>query len=346
MKPAPTVEIRPVEDFTALGALWRDLERRADGLFFQSWAWTGCLAEERFPDPWVLEARRDGRVLALGLFNRGPRRGLGGRPLLLGESGDPARDSIFIEHNGLLLDRAAPPALRAQCWAALDSAEGKSRWVLSGVSPSVADALPRDRKIRVAASRPAPHLDLARLPAGPVLDALSANTRQQLRRSLRAWEERGAIRIEIAVPDQADSFLTELAALHQRYWTGRGKPGAFAAPFFERFHRALLGRAGEGQSIDLIRVAAGERIIGYLYNFVHRGWVAAYQSGFDFSGDADRLRPGLVCHLQALEHYRRAGARLYDFLGGEARYKRSLANAETPLSWLVAAPRLTRRLGL
>jgi len=75
-------------------------------------------------------------------------------------------------------------------------------------------------------------------------------------------------------------------------------------------------------------------VAGYLYNFVHDGWVAAYQSGFDFGPDADRLRPGLVCHLMAIQHYAGAGMRRYDFLGGEARYKRSLANAEIPLVWL------------
>ena len=62
--------------------------------------------------------------------------------------------------------------------------------------------------------------------------------------------------------------------------------------------------------------ARGDRVAGYLYNFVHRGWVAAYQSGFDFGDDADRLRPGLVSHALAIEHYRRAGVRVYDFLGG------------------------------
>ena len=34
------------------------------------------------------------------------------------------------------------------------------------------------------------------------------------------------------------------------------------------------------------------------------------------------------------EHYRRAGMRFYDFLGGDARYKRGFANAETELLWL------------
>jgi len=52
------------------------------------------------------------------------------------------------------------------------------------------------------------------------------------------------------------------------------------------------------------------------------------------------LRPGLVCHLLAIEHYRRAGMRRYDFLGGDARYKRSFANGEIALLWLDIRRRL------
>jgi CelD/BcsL family acetyltransferase involved in cellulose biosynthesis len=189
---------------------------------------------------------------------------------------------------------------------------------------------------KIRARRHAPFLDLPAIQAGNgTLDLMSANARQQLRRSLRAGEAIGPLKLEVAATaEQADLFLDRLADLHQRYWTGRGKPGAFAEPFFGRFHHALLRRPSDNQSVDLIHVTAGERTVGYLYNFVHDGWVAAYQSGFDFGPDADRLRPGMICHLLAIEHYRRAGARRYDFLGGDARYKRSFANAEIELLWL------------
>jgi len=339
-EPKPAIAFRRVEDFSDLGREWRELEQRAGGSFFQSWAWTGCLAEERFSDPWLLSARRGDRVVALGLFNRsrGARLGLG-RAFCLGETGDPAWDSVFIEHNGLLVDRNEPDDLAGRCWAALAAEGGRALWVLSGVPPTLAAMLPVERKVRRLASRPAPYVDFSRLgdPARPLLDQLSANTRQQLRRSLRAWEKIGPLAFDIArAPAEAELFLERLKLLHQRYWIGRGKPGAFAEPKFERFHRALLSRASPGQSIDLIRVRAGERDVGYLFNFVHDGCVSAYQSGIDFGADAERLRPGLVCHLLAIEHYRNAGMRIYDFLGGEARYKRSFANAETELVWLSA----------
>jgi CelD/BcsL family acetyltransferase involved in cellulose biosynthesis len=331
-----SITIRPVESFQALEPVWTDLEARADGSFFQSWAWTGCLAHERFCDPWLVAARRGETTVALGLLNRPPRHPLRlDRPLYLGESGVAAMDSIFIEHNGLLLARDEPDDLAEQCWAAVAGGTFKSGpWILGGISPGVRPTLPATGKVRVRARRPVPYHDLPHTD-GPVLDRLSANARQQLRRALRGWEEIGPLRIEIARDEtEAGSYLGALKALHQRYWTGRGKSGAFAEPFFERFHRALIRRPRVGQSVDLIRVAAGAHVVGYLYNFVHQGWVAAYQSGFDFSPQVARLKPGLVCHLLAMEHYRQAGMRTYDFLGGEARYKRTFANAESELLWL------------
>ena len=67
---------------------------------------------------------------------------------------------------------------------------------------------------------------------------------------------------------------------------------------------------------------------------MHRGRVYAYQSGFRYSQD-NRLKPGLVSHLEAIELNRRLGHEAYDFLAGDARYKRSLSNKSNELLWLV-----------
>ena len=342
---APVVEIRPIQDFSGLADCWLDLQSRSDGSFFQSWAWTGCLAEERFAEPWLLSAQRSGRVVALALLNRGSRpRFRFSRPVLLGESGDPDPDSIFIEHNGLLIDRNEGADLAVQCWSALAKSRlGRAIWVLSGVPETTADALPSRRVAKIIAQRPAPFLDFSRLGDmdASLLDYFSANTRQQLRRSLREWDAIGPLTLKIAKSaSEAESYFDELKILHQRYWVSRRREGAFAKPFFERFHRALINRPAVDQAVDLVRVMAGTQVVGYLYNLIHDGWVASYQSGFDFGHDADRLRPGLVCHALAIDHYRRAGMRLYDFLGGEARYKRSLSNAERALVWLKVHPKM------
>src|SRR5258707_7664875 len=127
--------------------------------------------------------------------------------------------------------------------------------------------------MRLYASRPAPFVDLEALRClgRDFLATTSGNTRYQIRRSERRYAALGPLAIQRARSlDEAQDFLTALARLHQSYWTGRGKPGAFANPNFERFHRALIVRAFADGGIDLLKVTAGATILGYLYNLSFR----------------------------------------------------------------------------
>ena len=182
---------------------------------------------------------------------------------------------------------------------------------------------PRQRKA-------APFVDLASLGDDDYLRRLGANTRQQIRRSRRLY---GEVSTEIADGAEAAARIwRELEALHQVTWRRRGKPGAFARDFFRAFHERLITERLQRGEIQLLRVAAEGGTIGCLYNFVYRGRVYAYQSGLAYGTD-NRLKPGLVAHHEAIEASRRAGRRIYDFLAGGDRYKRSLATGSLNLVW-------------
>ncbi len=75
-------------------------------------------------------------------------------------------------------------------------------------------------------------------------------------------------------------------------------------------------------------------MLGYLYNFVYQRRVYCYQSGFDYDIDPKR-KPGMICHVLAVQHNAARGANVYDFLGGDARYKESLSTTSSTLRWLV-----------
>ncbi|HEY3848789.1 MAG TPA: GNAT family N-acetyltransferase [Acetobacteraceae bacterium] len=333
------IALAAVTDFAALGERWRALEAQADCSFFQSWTWTGCLAEERFPDPVLLEARRDGETVALALFNR--RRFLR-ETLLLGETGDAVRDTPFIEYNGVLVARRALPILRDCLRAARRQPIATRRpWlprrlVLSGVDIETTDAARAAGPVTIRRSDPAPWIDLAPLRrGGDFLVGLSANTRYQLRRSDRAYAALGTLQAHrAATADEAHGWLDEAATLHQAIWTARGHPGAFAHPFFYRFHHALIDRGMPRGEIDLLRITAGAQLVGLLYNFRYRGHALAYQGGFDYAGAGRHQKPGLTCHHQAIRLAAAAGLDRYDLLAGEGRYKRSLAGDATRLHWL------------
>jgi CelD/BcsL family acetyltransferase involved in cellulose biosynthesis len=331
--PKAEVIVSGVTDFAALRIKWRELETRSEPSFFQSWTWTGCLAEERFPDPVLVEAREAGRTVALALFNR--RAGV----LHLGESGDPALDCIYIEYNGVLAENGREAELTTLCLRALRSRSGGSRLVLSGVRAATAASAAETGLTRCARSLTAPSVELNST-RQCFLDGRSANTRQQLRRSIRDYTKIGGILVERAETlSQANEFLGGMAALHQATWEARGKPGAFANPFFTRFHRALIAAGLKRGEIDLLRIAAGPHTIGFLYNFRYRGHSLAYRSGFDYAAAGRHGKPGMTCHYEAIRFAARPGLVRYDFLAGDDRYKRSLSDRAETLYWIeVASP--------
>jgi CelD/BcsL family acetyltransferase involved in cellulose biosynthesis len=338
------VRISAVQDFAELGGRWRELEQRADGSFFQSWTWVGCLASERFPDALLVEATEAGRTVALGLFNR-VRRRIAPSVLYLGESGSPDLDCPYVEQNGILTEAGRDAELTARCLRPLVA---RHDVVLSGVGAPVLEAVRRVAGLVLTSrSQPAPLADLAavRRSGGDYLAGRSANTRQQLRRSERFYEREGAIRLERAGSvETAHDMLDRLAALHQTVWTARGKPGSFAAPFFRRFHRVLIESGLPRQEIAMLKISYGETAIGFLYNFIWSGRMSAYQSGFVYPNDTSPAKPGLTCHLAAIRHALSDGIEIYDFLAGGDRYKRSLADRSQQQFWLRAGPLWSPRL--
>lgn len=329
--PEITLSAEPVRDFAALGRAWTALEARARFSVFQGWGWIGCLAEERFADPVLVQARAGDECMGLALFNRA-----GGR-LHLAESGDPERDRPFIEHNAPLVAATAPPGTAGAMLRHARRLPGGGRLRLSGVAPELAAAAgglawrPQRRQ--------APYIDLCVLRAsgGEWLAGLSANARQQIRRSNKRFRAMGPLTLMPATePAQAGAWLEELMAMHDQRWGGAG---AFGTPWLRRFHAALVTRClGRGE-LDLLRVTAGPEVVGILYNLRSDGRCLAYQSGWvEAPGDAHR-KPGLTCHHLAIELALARGDRVYDFLAGDQRYKRSLASDVAPLSWLeVVAP--------
>jgi CelD/BcsL family acetyltransferase involved in cellulose biosynthesis len=353
------VSLEPFDSLERIEAMWRDLEARADGSFFLSWQWIGCWLGETGLRPAVVVGRLDGRVVSLALFATRRiwrRRWLHANTLLLHETGDPALDINFIEYNGILFDRTLGVAAIERCLAFLIDTPrvggGASlAWdelYLGGVPIDYLESLERcGLPLRIAARKPSAAIDFTALRANQrgYLDGLSANTRYQIRRAVRLYERRGPIRLDAAGDTaQALAFLDQLKMLHQRHWEARGKRGAFSYPFLERFHRSLIVRSLPEGNVELLRISAGEQPIGYLYNFIWRGWVGTYLSGFAYEADA-RLKPGLVSYYLCAERHLANGMETQDFLAGEARYKTSLGKPGREMLWLaIQQPRLRFRL--
>ena len=345
-------EMPPAE----LERAWRELEARAAPHVFLSWDWIGCWIAEAGLRPAVLLGRADGRIVLLGALVPSARRDI--LPLTIGglqlqTTGDEQQDIVTIEYNGFLIDpdwrgRLEQAALTFLLGGVVVDGRRRDELHLRNV--------PAELESSVAATgfhydivnrKPSWRIDLAavRAQGKPYLPTLSANTRQQIRRSMRLYQQRGELKAEWASSvAQALGFLDAMAELHQRYWIGRGYAGGFATPFFARFQRRLIETCLPRGTVEIVRITAGSDVLGYVYNLVYRGHVYAYQSGIHYEDDP-RLKPGLIGHVLCIEQHLANGDQVYDFMAGEARYKANLGQAGPDMMYmLVGRPTLSLRL--
>lgn len=276
--------------------------------------------------------------------------------LALNQSGIESLDQPWIECNGFF---GAAREHFGQCLEDLLAAlERRSDWDelrlpgLREAERGLAERLATARGMSVHAFLEAPtyRTDLSAVRSchgGDLLAALSANTRQQLRRSRRQIERAlGPLALDRArTAGEAVDWLRATGPLHRARWGDSGPlRSGFANPAFVGFHEKLIELAFGRGEIHYLRLRAGDRVVAYLYNFALPPTMSFYLSGIDYSVD-ERFRPGMLAHQLAMEQALQSGFDDYDFLAGDARYKVSLSTDRGMMTWLVLRrPRLKFRL--
>lgn len=335
MSAEPTFDVQTGLTIEQAGALWRELQLRADGGIFLSWLWISSWLQELGEVPPLFVGTAAGRTVLLGFLLPSSRKAvrlIRFDGLQLHTTGQWEQDCIAIEYNGFLVDRDWAGRVERSAFA----------WLLrghqvAGVRPAEVHILsmleehrtawtPDSATYRIPFRKPSWRVDLDSLRArgSDYLSSLRPNTRQQIRRSMRLYDVAGGLSATWA--DSAETglrFLDGLKTLHQNQWNARGKPGGFASAFFERFQRRLIAEALPAGAAELVQITRGDEPIGYLYNLVWQGYVHAFVSGIFFEDD-NRLKPGLVCHALCIQHHLDTGASVYDFMAGDFRYKASL----------------------
>jgi len=165
------------------------------------------------------------------------------------------------------------------------------------------------------------------------LATLSLNTRSQIRRSVRFYNEFGALQVA-----EADSIDTAREMLEEMYYLGnirKESQGVVSSinPYVIKFNDDLLQARFSFGEIQVLKISAGEKLVGYLYNHVYNGCVYFYQCGFQYYED-NKARPGLVTHALAIVYNANKKNTIYDFGAGEDRYKKSLSNGNNSIVWV------------
>jgi len=348
------VTLSPLSCAETLRRDWQELEGRGNGSFFLSWHWIGSLVALSPRSHHVLDVHYGSLRVGLALVSitiSAPyfrRR----RLATLNETGDTRYDAVYIEYNGVLSDRryefeATLAAIECLTEEARTFSEPFEAIRLGGVDPRYLSLLTSlGWRVTVEDRKPCFGIDLdsIRRTARSFTQALSRNTRHQIRRSLRAYGQFGDVTCRTARDEtEARDDFAGLIALHQAAWRNRGRDGAFGNPCVVGFHAKLIESGFRDGAVELVRVSAGDRIIGYLYNFIYRNRVYFYQSGLRYE-KSGHFRPGLVSHSLCIEDHLRRGSQFYDFMAGDHRYKMQLGARGSDLLWLYARRSTTARI--
>lgn len=329
-----TATFTPLPALDLLAARWQALEARAgeDKSFFLGWTWMESWLSTSGASPELLSVQSDGEDVVLALIGRAqvPRLLGGVATLSLNQAGVAAQDRSFIEYNGLLKSVDAPKGVEAVALQAMIARSDWSALQLAGVTPN-SQWLDHGhfRRTTCVDRSPVYLIDLAavRGATGDYLSLLSANTRSQIKRSTKDYGSDPTI---TATTDAvlAETWLGEMQALNM----GRHADNAWEDSGFRSFARALVLRGLKTGEVELLRITAGEHLLGYLLNFLYAGRAMNYQSAFS-APISSKAKPGLMCHAAAVARYADAGIAIYSLLAGKDRYKQSLATGEEALEW-------------
>ncbi len=320
------------ESIATLRCKWLAMETVCNHSFFTSWQWISSWMETMNAEVLQCEAWLGEVLVGLGLFVEKRERGLGLIPfrrLFLHKTGDRYRDRICIEWNDLLIHPGLEEIVRRQVVAHLIQGPKGADEVVFGLTSEGHDAgmVVPEFAPRISYPYPSPFVDLIRVRTeGGFDNTLSHKTRANVRKSIRLAEAIGKIELQsAATAEEALAFFRDAGPLHIERFKDRttSRQSGYLNPHFVAFHECLIPTAFNHGNLDFVKVTTGGILLAYMYFFVYRKVVYFYQSAINYSS-LEKGQPGLIANYLCIRKFSDQGMIRYDFLAGDALYKRVL----------------------
>lgn len=335
---------------------WQELEKVSQSSIFLSWHWIGnwLRIRQECLNLVLVSVYKNNKIIALSIFSE--RQVIRNKLIKsniwsLHEYQMPNMNMV-IQYNGILAEKGYEKIAQEKILRFLtDERKEWDELIISGVdieSPIINNKLINKLGLmsEITAISECNYIDLDKLrnQGKDYLLTLSRNTRYQINRSIRKYNDYGEIKISIAASlNEALVYFNELKTLHQIHWKKKGHKGSFSNENWEKFHKNIIRASIDTGKIQLVRISAGKKVIGYLYNLIMNRHVFAIQSGFNYENNSN-LHPGYVSHYMAIKYNLEHGNYIYNFLAGKARYKKSLANESNQLVWIKLQRKKSRLL--
>ena len=327
------IEIAYNYDLVTLEQQWTKIELASKTSFFLSWKWMSNWIKTCTPELIIVSAKYNNDLVAIGLFtnsNESRHKFITSKQLKLHQTGDNSLDQIWIEYNDFICTPEHQHSAVNACLKAMQ--EKICQWdeIIFSMTTSFRykSFMSNNIKAKVVSKTPCYAVDLKQLRNDhyQYIDTVSTNTRYQVRRSIRGYEQLfGEIKLITASSRQeAIKFFHEAGCHHKKRWEDSG----FENHEFIKFHENLIQNNFTYGAVELIKVTTGVKTIAIMYNFIHNKHVYFYLQGIQYESDK-KLKPGLVAHSVITQFYLDKGMDLYDYMGGYSQYKSQLASHST-----------------
>jgi hypothetical protein len=326
-------------NISELENIWKDIYAKSTPNFFLSWHWIATWYKRLPTKPQILVAKIDNQCagVCIVLNKKVKRFGLiKSLQLYLHKTGDEKLDQAWIEYNDFLVVDEHSEAIK---YAFVKYITEIMHWdeLIIGASDSktFTPLLLNDLEKRDIWKSLSYKTDLEYIRENKLeyINTLSKNTRYQINRSLRIYQSWGGIELRFAASaDEAVQWFEDAGPLHIQRWYKTKVGSGYSNPEFVAFHKALISEAFDSGNIHLIKIVAGDKVVCYLYNFIDGKEVKFYLAATNFNNSDKNLKPGLITHYLAINHYIKAGYSTYDFMAGESQYKRSLSSKVSEVS--------------
>lgn len=339
------VEISHTYNIEELQQQWLLIQKDQSLPFFLTWAWISCWIETYHPELIIVSAKYNNKTVAIGLFTCSidNRHGfIKSRQLRLHQMGHTLLDQIWMEYNDFICTEEHKVQAVNACIQALQS--NNHKWhelILSMMIESRArDVCKHIENAHILAVNPsyAVNMDVIKQKNKSYLATLKANTRYQIRRSIRLYQQyHGEIKFIFAKNnEQALELFHEAGKYHLLRWDNSG----YNNQNFVRFHENLIKNTFNKENIALMKVSAGDTTIAILYFHLVNKNVFFYLQGLNYETD-NKLKPGLVAHSLATQYFLEQGMSSYEYMGGYSQYKCQLASPREDLvSVCIQRPKL------
>lgn len=326
-------------DMGLLSQQWQGLEQQVKPSFFLSWCWVNVWLRTLVPQAkqasfYLVRTYDEKNLIGLCIVSLSKSHYLKIIPsftLRLQQTGESQLDQIWPEYNGVLVSQGREKEVYASVLSMLDRHLVWNEAIAGVITPKVGHYFTQFGLTCDVVSHSYSYcvdLESIRESGRGYLDSLSRNSRHQIRRSIKLYNDIAPAQLVFAQnKQQAQGFFDKIAPLHRERW---GEGSGFNNPAFITFHQALIDQGFDDGQVELVCLKVGHHAVGYLYNFIMDGCLYFYLSAIDYSNPSfqdKRMKPGLAMHALRIQHGidHQLYLNTYDFMGGDSRYKKSLA---------------------